>query len=62
MIMGEPFKFGMKPDALPDFFSETGWEPIKSELVYENDGVEHPEYATMMGIEYETTIRWASRK
>lgn len=61
-LMGEPFKFGIAPAELPVFFRETGWEPIKSEIAYEDPGRQHPEYATMMGIEYEATVKWASKK
>ncbi len=59
MLFGEPFKWGITPEELPAFFDGTGWELVPSEVTWpgtECDTV--ATYSTMMGIEYEATVKW----
>jgi len=61
-LCGEPFKWGISPENLPSWFEGTGWEPIPSIETFQNYGANHPKYATMMGMEYESTVKWVGRK
>lgn len=58
-LMGEPFKWGIAPDELENFFTDTGWVLIPSQDAFESCGENHPEFATTMGLEYEATLKWA---
>ncbi|KAL7544141.1 hypothetical protein ACHAWF_007525 [Thalassiosira exigua] len=57
-LFGEPFKWGIEPERLPSFFEGSGWELIPSRETFDGYGRNHPEFAMMMGIEYEATVRW----
>ncbi len=57
-IFGEPFKWGIAPEDLPDFFKGTGWDIMPAKDAWPESKGKGSEYATLMGSEYETTLTW----